>query len=145
MSEDNKYLDNEEMDIDNEDFLSEEDFEEIVTVVDEETGESFDFYVACNFDFEEELYYVLVSLDDSEPVALFAKRVSLENGELGFETVDEENFPRIAAEYNRLCDELEDEDFEDYEEDDTCHCACHHHNHKHSHEDEHHVHETDGE
>lgn len=135
MAEDNKNI-NENLDIDENDALiSEEDFEEIVTVVDEETGESFDFYVACNFDFNEELYYVLVSLDDNDPVALFAKKVSLENGEIGFETVDEENFPMIAEEYERLCNELDEEDdydfdYEhehdhDHDHDDDCPC-CHH-------------------
>lgn len=142
----------ENLDTEAEGFEFEEGDEELqmVTMVDEESGESFDFYIACDFDFEDDLYYVLVSLDEEEPVALFARKIELDDGGIGFETVNEEDFPRVEAEYQRLC-ELMDEDFED-EDDSVFHlggsehkhehgscgcCSCHDHEHDHEHDHKH--------
>lgn len=107
-------------------FDAEEDdfFEDVVTVIDEETGKPFDFYIACNFDYKEELYYVLVSLDDEEPVALFAKKLAFPGGEIGFQTVDEDEFDEVAAEYERLCSEMEED--EESEEDTASICTHDH-------------------
>ncbi len=124
-------------------FDDDEDMEdvEIITMIDEETDESFSFMVAYDFTLDDDLYHVLISMDDEEPIALFARKIELEDGSLGYETVDEDEFPRVFAEYERLCEEMDEEEDEDYElnyldEDDEhdhdhdhhhdCGCGCHH-------------------
>ena len=75
-----------------------------VTLVDDETGEEFEFFIAYDFPFEDKLYYVLVSLDEGEPEALFARMEEDEDGFDYFITVTDDEFERVAAEYERLCD-----------------------------------------
>ena len=79
-----------------------------VTLVDDETGEEFEFFIAYDFPFEDKLYYVLVSLDEGEPEALFARMEEDEDGFDYFITVTDDEFERVAAEYERLWDEMED-------------------------------------
>lgn len=92
-----------------------------VTMVDEDTGEEFEFYIVDDFDFEGEVYCVLVTIDEEEPEAVFVRVMTMEDGTEGFTTLEEDEFDRIADEYERLC-ELEadeyDEDDDDDEEDD---------------------------
>lgn len=81
-----------------------------VILVDEETGEEYEFFIAYDFPFEEQIYYVLVSMDEGEPEALFARLQENEDGSEFFITVADDEFERVAAEYERLCDEMEDDD-----------------------------------
>ncbi len=85
----------------------------VITMVDEETNEEFEFVIADDFEFEGEIYCVLVTQDD-DPEAVIVRVVTLEDGSEGFQSLDEEEFDRVAAEYDRLVDE--DEDVEDDEE-----------------------------
>lgn len=95
-----------------EDDLSDDDLltTSTVTLTDCETGEDFQYYVAYEFPYENEYYYVLVSVDEDEPEALFARSVKLEDGTEGFETLGDDEFEKVAAEYERLCDLMDDEE-----------------------------------
>lgn len=81
-----------------------------VILVDEESGEEFEFFIAYDFPFEDEVYYVLVSMDEGEPEALFARLQENEDGSEFFITVADDEFERVAAEYERLCDEMDEDD-----------------------------------
>lgn len=109
----NVALDGEEVEVMlDEDELSDEDLlaTSTVTLTDCETGEEFQYYVAYEFPFDDEYYYVLVSVDENEPEAIFARSVKLEDGTEGFETLDDVEFEKVAAEYERLCDLMDDEE-----------------------------------
>lgn len=94
------------------DNFDDEDLLATSTVVldDYDTGEEFTFYVAYEFPFEDEYYYVLVSVDEGNPQAVFARAVELPDGSEGFETLDDEEFERVADEYERLCELMDDEE-----------------------------------
>ena len=87
----------------------------VITMIDEETNEEFEFVIADDFEFEGEVYCVLVTQED-DPEAVIVRVVTLEDGTEGFQSLDEEEFDRVAAEYDRLVDEAEED--EDGEEDD---------------------------
>lgn len=86
-----------------------------VTMVDEETGEEFEFYIVDDFDFEGEVFCVLVTIDEEEPEAVFVRVMTMEDGTEGFTTLEEDEFERVAEEYERLC-ELESDEYDDYDE-----------------------------
>ena len=96
--------------------LSDDDLMAASTVVltDYETGEEFTYYVAYEFPFEDEYYYVLVSaVETDEPEALFARSVKLPDGSEGFETLADDEFDKVADEYERLCDLMDEDDEEE--------------------------------
>ncbi len=89
----------------------------VITMIDEETNEEFEFVIADDFEFEGEIYCVLVTQDD-DPEAVIVRVVTMEDGTEGFQSLDDEEFDRVAAEYDRLVDEDsedEDDDFDDEE------------------------------
>ncbi|MBP5492372.1 MAG: DUF1292 domain-containing protein [Clostridiales bacterium] len=94
------------------------DDEAIITMVDAETGEEYQFALVDDFDYKGQSYCVLVTIDDEEPEMVITKVVTTENGEEGLMSLDEAEADEIYAEYDRLCAEaeLEDEDFSDEEE-----------------------------
>lgn len=84
--------------------------EEIITLRDEETGEEFQFAYIDAFDFEEEKYCVLITLDDDPEMVIF-KEIEGENGEISIESLDEAEEDKVYDYYDSLCDEyFEDED-----------------------------------
>ncbi|MDI9471118.1 MAG: DUF1292 domain-containing protein [Bacillota bacterium] len=94
---------------------------EIITMVDEETGEEFRFMIADDFEFEDQVYCVLVTLEE-DPQAVIVRIIELEDGSEGFESLEDSEFDRVSAEYDRLCEEAdelatydddEDDEFED--------------------------------
>lgn len=88
----------------------------VITMVDEETNEEFEFVIADDFEFEGEVYCVLVTQED-DPEAVIVRVVTLDDGSEGFQSLDDEEFDRVAAEYDRLVDEANfDEDDEEDEE-----------------------------
>lgn len=89
--------------------------ENIVTMVEEETGTEYQFSVVDEFDFEGEVYCVLLTLDD-EPEALIVKVITDENGEEFFMSLEEDEYDRVAAEYEKILEETEDEESENKEE-----------------------------
>ena len=87
----------------------------IITMVDAETGEEYQFSVVDDFEFKDQAYCVLVTIDEEEPELVITKVVQLEDGEEGLMSLDEDEADEIYAEYDRLCEEadFDDEDDED--------------------------------
>ena len=88
----------------------------LVTMVDQETGEEFEFEIADEFDFDGELYLVLLTTDE-DPEAVFVRVVTQEDGTEALESLSDEDFDRVSDEYERLC-ELEEEEGEEEEDED---------------------------
>lgn len=85
----------------------EEDFDNdpMVQIIDEETGETFDFFIGDEFEHEDQLYYVLVPAEE-EPSVYVIGKVIIEDDEAFIETLtDEENdvvydvYDQILADY----------------------------------------------
>lgn len=83
--------------------------ESIVTMVDEETGEEYQFSIVDDFDFEGEVYCVLLTVD-KDPEALIVKVVTDENDNDYFMSLEDEEYDRVSAEYERILAEADDED-----------------------------------
>ncbi|MGI6334845.1 MAG: DUF1292 domain-containing protein [Saccharofermentanales bacterium] len=107
----------EEIDNCNYDCDYDDDFGEcIITMTDTETGEDYSFVIADDFAFGDEHYCVLVTIDeDAEPEMIITKVVTMEDGSEGLMSLDDSEYDRIYAEYERICEEETDED-EDSEE-----------------------------
>lgn len=90
--------------------------ESVITMTDTETGEEYQFVIADDFAFEDEHYCVLVTMDDeAEPEMIITRVVTMEDGSEGLMSLDESEYDRVYAEYERICEEDTDED-EDGEE-----------------------------
>lgn len=86
---------------------SHEDFDledAIITMVDQETGEEYDFIMADEFEFDGEVYCLLMTTDSDEPSALFVRVVEGEDGVETYESLEDDEFDRVAEEYDRLCE-----------------------------------------
>lgn len=95
------------------------DDEAIITMVDADSGEEYQFALVDDFDYKDQSYCVLVTLDEEDPEMVITKVVKMEDGEEGLMSLDEEEADEIYAEYDRLCEEAElddEEDFSDEEE-----------------------------
>lgn len=80
-------------------------------MTDTETGEEFTFVIADDFEFENEHYCVLVTLEDEpEPEMVITKVIRMEDGSEGMMSLDESEYDRVYAEYERLCEEEADEE-----------------------------------
>jgi len=90
--------------------------ESVITMTDTETGEEYSFVIADDFAYEDEHYCVLVTMDDeSEPEMIITRVVTMEDGTEGLMSLDDSEYDRVYAEYERICEEETDED-EDGEE-----------------------------
>ena len=123
---DDIYAEDEEID-EADDYDEKDDGSPIITMVDTETNEEYQFVIADDFDFEGEVYCVLVTLDEDDPEAVIVRVVGLADGSEGFESLEDEEFDRVAAEYERLCAEADEEDEHDHDH--------HHHHHGEDNED----------
>ncbi|NLJ71195.1 MAG: hypothetical protein GX328_07040 [Clostridiaceae bacterium] len=88
-----------------------DEFEEdmMIEIVDPETDEVYQFYLGDEFDYQDDLYYVLVTIDD-DPVFVIA-RVVEQDGEIYIETLDDEENEEIYEVYDRILeDTFEDEE-----------------------------------
>lgn len=94
------------------------DDEAIITMVDADTGEEYQFALVDDFEYKDQSYCVLVTLDEEEPEMVITKVVPTDDGEEGLMSLDEAEADEVYEEYDRLCAEaeLEDEDFSDEEE-----------------------------
>lgn len=82
----------------------------VITLVDKESGESFEFAYVDSFDFNEKNYCVLLTLNE-DPEMLIAEEIEDENGEITIATIDEEEADPIYDYYDSLCEEfIDDED-----------------------------------
>lgn len=98
--------------------LSDEDA--IIELVDPESGETFEFYYADNFDFNGESFCVLVTMDEDEPEYLIARLVDDPSGDVMVETLTEEDdIDAIYDAYDALLEELFDEEGEEEDEAET--------------------------
>lgn len=82
--------------------------ESLITMVDQETGEEYDFIMADDFEFEGQVYCLLLTVDEEEQSAVFVRVEEQEDGSEGFVSLEDDEFDRVAEEYDRLC-ELEAE------------------------------------
>lgn len=88
-----------------------ENGESIITMTDTETGEEYSFVIADDFAFEDEHYCVLVTMDDeAEPEMIITRVVTMEDGTEGLMSLDDSEYDRVYAEYERICEEDTDED-----------------------------------
>lgn len=95
-----------------------EESDPILELEDPETGETLSFFLADQFDFEDEEYVVLVP-DDEDAEEYFIARMGFdENDEAYIETLAEDEIDKIYDAYEQILDEFfaEDEDA-DYEDD----------------------------
>ncbi|HHU53655.1 MAG TPA: hypothetical protein GXZ43_06245 [Clostridiaceae bacterium] len=90
----------------------EHEFDEdaIIELVDPETDEIYQFYLGDEFDYQGDLYYVLVTVDEDDPVYVIA-RVVEQDGEAYIETLNDEENEVIYEVYDKILEEI----FEDEE------------------------------
>jgi len=83
----------------------------VITMVDAETGEEYQFALVDDFAFKGNSYCVLVTIDDEEPELVITK-VSEVDGEEVLMSLEESEEDEVYSEYDRLCEESEllDED-----------------------------------
>lgn len=83
----------------------------VITMTDTETGEEYTFSLADDFVFEDEHYCVLVTLDEeNDPEMIITRVVTMEDGSEGLMSLDDVEYDRVYAEYERICEEDTDED-----------------------------------
>lgn len=87
-----------EQELENQELLTES--ENFIQLVDEETGETFDFTIADEFDFEDKEYVVLLTLDEN-PEYVIAAKVEDEDG-MYVESLSSEMEDIVYDEYSRL-------------------------------------------
>ncbi len=90
------------------------DGETTITMSDAD-GNEYEFMLYDEMQFNEETYLLLLTMDEEDPELVIVKVVESEDGNDSLMSVDEEEFDLVFAEYERLCDEEEDD--EEYEED----------------------------
>lgn len=88
--------------------------ETTITMSDAE-GNEYEFMLYDEIQFNDETYLLLLTIDEEDPELVIVKVVESEDGNDSLMSVDEEEFDLVFAEYERLCDEEEDD--EEYEED----------------------------
>lgn len=89
----------------------------IVTLVDEETGEEMEFALVDGFDYKDKSYSVLVTVTDNEEEAemVIMEEIEGENGEILLASIDENIEDEIYDHYDELCDEYFDDEDESEE------------------------------
>ena len=88
--------------------------ETTITMSDAE-GNEYEFMLYDEMQLNEETYLLLLTMDEEDPELVIVKVVESEDGNDSLMSVDEEEFDMVFAEYERLCDEEEED--EEYEED----------------------------
>ncbi len=93
-----------------------EDFdgETTITMTDAE-GNEYEFMLFDEFDYKDETYLLLMTLEDEEPELVIVKVVESDDDNDSLVSVDEDEYDEVFAEYQRLCEE-EDDDEDDLEE-----------------------------
>ena len=84
-----------------------------IVMTDAETGQEYSFMIADDFPFENEHYCVLITTDENDPEMVITKVVAMEDGSEGLMSLGEDEYDKVYAEYERLCEE---EDYEDEDE-----------------------------
>ena len=92
--------------------LTDEDM--IIQIVDPDSGETFDFYLGDEFDYEDNLYYVLIPIDEAKDPVYAITRVVEEDGEAFVETLTDEENEVIYEVYNKILEDyFANEDLEE--------------------------------
>lgn len=96
---------------------NESDLDNIIKLVDEETGEEFEMAVVDGFEYKDKQYCVLITLDNEEEAdMIIAERIDNPDGSVSIQTIDEDEADEIYDYYDELCDEYFDEEDEDESE-----------------------------
>lgn len=90
----------------------------VIQIVDPDTEETFDFYLGDEFEYEDNLYYVLVPVDEVEEPVYAIARIVEEDGEAYIETLTAEESDEIYQAYEKILEEyFSSDDLEDDIED----------------------------
>lgn len=80
-----------------------------ITMTDSE-GNEYEFMIYDELIYKEETYLLLLTLDDEEPELVIVKVILSQDGADSLMSVDEDEFDEVFAEYERLCDEEEEDE-----------------------------------
>ena len=95
--------DPEEKEVQDIDMNQDEDFDEPIVLVDEETGEEKAFDVIARDVVDGQLYYALVPADDEEAEEYYLLKATIDGDDILFETVDDdEEFDKVEDYFNDL-------------------------------------------
>lgn len=83
--------------------------ETTITMSDAE-GNEYEFMVYDEMEYNDESYLLLLTLDDEDPELVIVKVVETEDGNDSLMSIDEDEFDKIFEEYERLCDEEEEDE-----------------------------------
>jgi hypothetical protein len=86
------------------------DGETTITMMDDE-GNEYEFMIYDEFDYNEETYLLLMTIDEEEPELVIVKVVEGEDSVDSLVSIDEDEYDEIYTEYMRICEEeYDDED-----------------------------------
>ncbi|MGB4610459.1 MAG: DUF1292 domain-containing protein [Saccharofermentanales bacterium] len=80
------------------------DEDAIIEIIDPDTDEIYQFYLGDEFDYQGDLYYVLITVDD-DPVYVIA-RVVEQDGEVYLETLNDDENEKIYEVYDKILEEI---------------------------------------
>ncbi len=89
-----------------------------IVMTDAETGEEFSFELIDDFVFQDEHYCVLVTTDLQDPEMVITRVVTMDDGSEGLVSLDDAEYDLVYAEYERLCEEYDEEEDDDQEDED---------------------------
>lgn len=93
-----------------------EEEDPMIEIVDPDTGETFTFYFADEFEHEDKQYCVLVTDDEENPEYVIGRMVEDEDGESYIETLGEEEDDAVYDAYEEILAESFDNEEEDEED-----------------------------
>lgn len=93
-----------------EDVELEFDQDAVLEISDPETGETYEFFLADEFDFNDQSYCVLVTTDEENPEYVIARIVPDGEDNWAIETLTEEEEEGVYDEYDRLLEEWMEEE-----------------------------------
>lgn len=83
--------------------------ETTITMTDAE-GNEYEFMLYDEIDYNNESYLLLITSDEEEPELVIVKVVPGEDGNDALMSVDEDEYDRVFAEYERICEEEEEDE-----------------------------------
>ena len=102
--------------MENNDNFLEEEFEgmdeDVTITMTDEAGNEYEFVLFDEFDYKDDTYLLLTTVDEEEPELVIVKVIAGEDEIDMLISIDEEEFDEVFAEYQRLVEE------EGYDEDD---------------------------
>lgn len=81
--------------------------ETTITMTDAE-GNEYEFMLYDEIEYKDDTYLLLITLDEEEPELVIVKVVPGEDGNDALMSVDEEEYDKVFAEYERICEEEEE-------------------------------------